>query len=59
VRQALTGVEGVVSAEVSFSDARAVVRYRPTTANVESMVSAVAAVGFRARPVAPPDTAQP
>ena len=48
MRQALLGVEGVVSAEVSFDDARADVRYLPNLVKPAALVEAVEEAGFGA-----------
>ena len=58
MRQALTGLDGVVAAEVSFEEARARVRYRPDVTNPEAMIAAVEAIGFRARVAEAPDAAR-
>lgn len=42
------GIDGVVSAEVSYDDAVAVVRYLPERATPQQMIDAVDTAGFAA-----------
>jgi copper chaperone CopZ len=49
VRQALTAIDGVVTAEVLFDEERADVRYDPARATPERLVQAVEEIGFVAR----------
>ncbi len=51
MRQALTNLHGVAAAEVSFDEARAIVRFQPDLVDVENMVRAVQEIGFQARVV--------
>lgn len=48
MRQAVTSLEGVVSAQVSFEDKRAEVVYRPVRVDPEQLVEAVEQAGFEA-----------
>ena len=48
VRHALSEVDGVVAAEVSYDDKRADVQYRPQLVTSESLVAAIDDIGFRA-----------
>ena len=49
MRQALTSLDGVVAAEVSFDESRAVVRYHPDVTTAEAMITAIEGAGFEAR----------
>lgn len=48
MRRALLEVDGVVSADVSYDEALAVVRFRPESVSAPQMIDAVDAAGFRA-----------
>ena len=48
MRQALTGRDGIVAAEVSFDESRAVVRYHPEVTTAAVMITAIEDAGFRA-----------
>ena len=41
-------VDGVVSADVSYEEEQAVIRYRPETTNTAEMIAAIDATGFTA-----------
>jgi copper chaperone CopZ len=47
-------VEGVVAAEVSYDDKRAVVRIRPDQVKAPALVQAVHDIGFEARAIVEP-----
>jgi len=51
VKRALEGLDGVEKAEVSFSNAQAIVTYDPTRVTLDGMVTAVEKAGFHAIPV--------
>jgi copper chaperone CopZ len=48
VRQALMDVDGVVSADVSYEEEQAAIRYYPELTNPDEMISAIDASGFTA-----------
>ncbi len=48
MRQALTAVDGVVDADVSYDDKRADVRYQPAVVQPAALVAAVDGSGFTA-----------
>src|SRR5262249_28467922 len=53
VTEALEGVNGVDSAQVSLADQRAAVRWRPAAeANITALLEAVRRAGFKAEPLA-------
>lgn len=56
VEQALSGVSGVVSADVNLVLNEAAVRYDPTRASLAQLQSALAAGGYRAAPIDDPQS---
>lgn len=48
MRQALLALDGVVTAEVSFDDERAQIRYRPDLVTPDQLAETVTAAGFPA-----------
>lgn len=51
VRQALENTAGVVSAEVSLRDKRAVVTYDPSKTEVAALIRATSDMGYPSRPI--------
>lgn len=52
IENKLTGLDGVESAEVKFSSGRILVSHDPQKASVRDLVSAIADVGYTAKPSA-------
>ncbi len=49
LRTVLTRIEGVIAAEVSFDESRAIVDYDPRRVTVERLIQAIERAGFQAR----------
>lgn len=58
MKRALEGLDGINKADVSFNDKKAVVTYDPARVTVKIMVNVIAQLGFQAREIAPPRTAE-